>query len=736
MEGNTYRTIVFEKFNNEAPDLKTKLTGASTTERVYGDVANELTVHSFKEFLEKFSPDIYEVPVSRTNIEYRLEKPAGMDIQPLKITEHAYYRMLEQCYEQKGTSGQSNLQFDDKAILEMLMPEAEVQEARNLRKLIKEDFRKIQQAMKTGESAAPYKERLQSSLDKVNRTIRGSIVGMLPLAIEDSERKIQVFDKQLTAADASPDGMVPALTAGRQDFDKNGRITFREIEAPTAEAVPELQQSGPTIAGLLEADYRHEMGDEETYAKKLLISVYAATDSAQGSNALVDISQIKESKREETEKLLEYQTVYKNARASFIDTMSAVVGKLLGIKVLFDHATAKGGMNGYLADGILIANSTITDLTASGVKDSFQRFMKWIGKDQVEKKIWFAVVPNVADQYAAGDGTEEDGGAQREKFDLGGFFSEGGEAPKQEKKPQPSDSPSLMQLRQAIAILGEAKIMTFFSFRGNDKNGFGTITAEYINEHKKWFDGMKGADHASYAYPNFTVVRERTIPLATKEQQQRFQEIGVVDDAMKLHVSAVYIDAAYPAAGLMIASQQKDILRAKGLSVDMTLPCVRVNPATSELKPYLTTKFNRENMLQWSADIVDAIKKDGFGFAFSSDALKVGDKRLENTYVLCANTLAKDDEYRYVPVEHKMLEDYIWCEYQESTQTVSELERLVSRLNREWHSAARHPENVNLMLRNENETIAFEMEEGAKPKIHIKLDKADVYVDNLDVTVE
>lgn len=735
MEGNTYRTIVFERFNNEAPDLASKLTGANISNELNDDIVKELTVHSFKEFLEKFSPDIYEVPVSETEIIYTLEKPVGRDIEPMKITDHSYYRMLEQCYEQKGTSGQSNLHFDDKAILEMLMPEAEIQEARRLRKLIREDLRKIEQAEKTGESSAAYEERLQDSLDRVNRTIRGSIIGMLPLAIDDSERKIQQLDKQLAAADASPDGTVPLLSGGTMEFGDDGRIVFKQIEASTTVETKEEEAPGMTVAGLIEADYESETdGQGKEFIKDLLVSVYAPSVAKASTNALASVEDIQASKDEETQKLLSYQSVYKNARASFIEQMSSIVGKLLGIKVLFDHATVKGGLNGTLMDGILISNSTIAELVHKDVRDGFKRYMEWMGKDQVAKeKIWFAVIPNVQDQWSAQ--SADDAASAKRKFKVGDYVRRGAQqsAP---KKPQKNDGLTFGDLRSAIAILGDAKIMTFFNFQGNEKNGFGTITADYIAEHKEWFRDMKGAGHASYVYPNFTVVRERTIPLATPEQQQRFRAIGVVDDGMKLKVPAVYIDAAYPAAGIMIASQQPDYLRAKGLSVDPTLPCVRVNPADDRVKPYLMTKFNRENPLQWSEEIHRAIEQDGFGFVFSSDSLRIDGKKLENTYVLCANTLAKDKHEHYIPIEHKMIEDYVWCLYNDSNKKASGLQSLVPSLSRAWKTAAHHQENVNLMLRNDDENIAFEMEEGASPKIHIKLGNADVYVDNLKVDID
>jgi len=736
MEGNTYRTIVIEQFKDDedTPNLATKLTGVNNiSPELSDDIAKELTVHSFKEFLDKFLPDIYEVPVSDTEIQYTLTPPKGRGLTPIKITEHAYYRMIEQCYKQKGKSGQSNLQFDDRAILEMLLPEEEIKETRRLRKLLKEDLRKIQEAETTGESSAVYEDRLQESMDKVNRMIHGSsVLRMLPLAIDDSERKIQAYDRQLAAAEASPDGKALPPAGGTLEFDADGRIVFQEIApSETVASLPEASQ-GMTVAGLIESDYESEVGDAgNPYAKQLFLSVYAPKDIQVVRQELVDVREIEDAKQAETQQLHAYQNLYRNARKSFIEQMSAIVSKILGMRVLFDHATVKGGLNGYLSDGILIANCKVRDLLEN---DGFQKYAEYMGRGQVAKnKMWFAVIPNVQDQYSAS--ASANAGAPKRKFNVKDFLH-GGNAAQAKEEAQEDCSATLAELRTAIDILGSAKIMTFFSFHGSNKNGFGTLTAQYISDRKEWFKGMKGADHASYVYPNFTVVRERTVPLATKEQQRRFQAMGFDDDGMKLHVPAVYIDAAYPAAGLMIASQQPDCLRAKGLSVDLTLPCVRVNPATPELRPYLMTKFNRENLLQWNEDVLRAIKVDGFGFVFSSDTLHVDGKRLENTYVLCADTLATDEEGRYIPIEHKMLEDYVWCLYKGSDQTVRGLENMAKEKTREWHTAARHPENVNLMLRNDEESIVFEREEGAAPKIHIKLGKADVYVDNLDVSVE
>jgi len=722
MEGNTYKTILFERFNDDVRDLSYLLEHNDRTDVLNGKIEEDLTVHTFQEFLEKFSPDIYEYFKPDGSAVYTVKKPEGSNLRPMKITDHAYYKMLEQCYEQKGASGKSNLEFDDQSILEMLTPAAEIKEAYRLRKSLSEGYKDYERAKRDGEATRPYVEQLKSDMKKVNRTIKNSVVGMLPLLIDDAERKLKNIDSQLKAIESSADGSVQALPPARTaSLDKDGRVVYLELPA-ASKSQDEEGAAGRPVAALIESNYDRHAGDQANpFVRNMLVSVYAPNEG-DGSTLPMNLEELQEEKDTVEKNLQSYQALYKNAKASFVEELSSVIEKLLGVKVLFDHATVKGGLSGRLADGLIVANCKIGDLLLNA-EEPFREYANWMGKQQREdKKIWFAIIPAVEDAESFDDEDEDD------DDDIFGLP----EAESGKKKEETLTT--VGELKKAISILGDAKIMTFFNLKGNDKNGFNTITADYIDERKRWFLNEPAYDHACYAYPNFTIVRERKIHLATKEQREKLSSLGYPEDVMDIMIPAIYIDAAYPAAGLMIASQQPAFLESKGLPVETGLPCVRVTPADPRLTIALATKFNRENLYQWGDDIRKAITKEGFGFVFSSDALEVDGRELIHTYVLCANTLKKE-KGKYVPIEHKMVEDYMRCIYNGTRKTESELQKKIDELKTKWKDANRHKEMVNLMLPGKDEDIVLKpIGETSNKGISITLDDTEAVIEDLVVT--
>ena len=200
---------------------------------------------------------------------------------------------------------------------------------------------------------------------------------------------------------------------------------------------------------------------------------------------------------------------------------------------------------------------------------------------------------------------------------------------------------------------------------------------------------------------------------------------------MDIVIPAVYIDAAYTAAGIMIASQQPDFLETKGLSVDRKLPCVRVSPGNPDLTVQLATKFNRENLLQWSDELNKAVTQDGgFGFAFSSDALEMAGNDMMHTYVLCANTLKHGENGRYLPLENKMVEDYVRARCKGAGKQEKNIQEIIQHLKSEWTRAKLDDQNVNLVLRTPEENIEFD---ASSKTVKVMLNNTVGIVDGFDV---
>ena len=74
----------------------------------------------------------------------------------------------------------------------------------------------------------------------------------------------------------------------------------------------------------------------------------------------------------------------------------------------------------------------------------------------------------------------------------------------------------------------------------------------------------------------------------------------------------------------------------------------------------MLTKFNRERSIAWSADVIDALSKKRFGFAFDGD--RKYDSRtngfIDNTYILNARTLKQKDG-KYQAIFRTLTKDFI-----------------------------------------------------------------------------
>lgn len=110
--GQTSRTILFERFTKENPDgtaaadLCMLLGGRSARDALLNEVEEKLGVRSFEEFVDKFTPFIYEEiwtnqETGEIQVTYKTEKPEDWDEEknPVALNAQAFYRMIERIYD-------------------------------------------------------------------------------------------------------------------------------------------------------------------------------------------------------------------------------------------------------------------------------------------------------------------------------------------------------------------------------------------------------------------------------------------------------------------------------------------------------------------------------------------------------------------------------------------------------------------------------------------------------------
>lgn len=140
----TGKTIIFEEFNKDEDkmNLVTLLTRDDEEislekfkEALMGK-DSELVVESFEEFVDKFSPVIYETVVKTdetSRFVYELDKPK-YECTEIKLKDHAFYKMIMALIDRKANTDKGNLEFPYDDLKKALSPEAEMEECKKIRR--------------------------------------------------------------------------------------------------------------------------------------------------------------------------------------------------------------------------------------------------------------------------------------------------------------------------------------------------------------------------------------------------------------------------------------------------------------------------------------------------------------------------------------------------------------------------------------------------------------------------
>ena len=753
MAVQTHKTIIFEEFDKaKTENLFTIISNTS------GDKLSEelkkLIVFSFNDFIKKFSPKVYEVcgknPESG-EFEFfyttDLKDYPGASSSEIKIEEQAYYKMLSRLYSEKGTSGLSNLQFKDEEILEILTPKKELEEVRNIRQNFEYNLLRLNEAKASGdrETMRECREKILDCRKKIADYFKTSLNKLLPILIEDTNAKLKSLGKGKISSAGSDVKSLPKSVFGKWYLNPEGKIdvdenwqeknqeqkllTAAESTEKNSSALVEVKNTGlveiknlPTksesnsntvdrqvirnkIAETIMKDYDENAEVPIEEIKSLIVSTFAPLATNQNTKISVELDETKLRERKEN-----FESAYVKSKQSFANAMSKIIESLLGVKTFFDHATVDGGESSEIPGGVIIANCKASRLLT--IEDKFSEFVKTQGKDQGSERIWFAVLPNVLEnppvQENFADDEDDDG--------LGGSLNDIEEI---NSSKSGEDYVSINSAKKFLEIMQGAQITTIFNIKSKKGNTFADLTVKDVEDKMKTFS-TQNYSHAVYAYPNFTLIRDKN-----------FKPFGVDNDA-EITLPGIFIDAAYPAAGLLVASQQQKILDSRKLKYDSETPCVGINFESLPVKRAFPTKFNRESVLRRSEDLIKVLDKNMFGFAFSGDEVHDEGGIWKNSYVHCAGTLCKNEKSgRYKPIRQTLIEDFIALELKLlPSKEKSEVQKKIRKINNEWvekNHLSKFKDIANFILR-DGEEIEL-VEDGNKMQVIIHFQGGDSYVD-------
>ena len=328
------------------------------------------------------------------------------------------------------------------------------------------------------------------------------------------------------------------------------------------------------------------------------------------------------------------ENIYRDARESLAKALCSVAEKFVGVKAFFDQTTNEDGI---FEAGVIVTNCSAARLLKSDVQDKFKAFIIGQGRKQTDDRLWLGILPAVQIGNAVAT------------TDMSGMSREERRAAREQQSKKEENTLTLQTAQTMLNILQDAQIMTCFNTREpqGKEAGFDSVTPQYLKDRKNDFRNMD-FNHAVYAYPNFTIMRERKIKVDPTAE----------DDALRISLPGAYVDAAYVAAGLIAASQEIRYLEKHGFKgkVNPLNVCVHINLEDDEVRSRLVTHFNLAEKQTWG-DVEDEAR--GFGMALCGVPKTIAGTEMVNTYVYSARTLNTNSKGLYRRIDRVRLADFI-----------------------------------------------------------------------------
>lgn len=685
---NTCRTILFEHFSDAdtCTDLARVLDTVSDDGRLTAQTRAELellTVKSFKEFVERFAPPVYEIihepkideagnMIEPPKFEYTLDKARANKFfhTEKRLDKQLYYEMLLRIYGDKGSTRAVDYEFDDSEILKMMTPQAESERLRRLRKTAEDNYARAYFAEQNGENSTSFWNKYDNAMDEVQTVADDKLV-----TIAQRLADIAVLMKPQEQRGGNVCSLPISGVAGYLAYDDNGRLTFK-AQKPV-EVLPASRQlaAGKTqeevkllcaqqIKNDIENDYNDAVPEDRR--DKFALAVLQKT-MAPLATPEIDFPALANEKKS-------FETLYKNAREALAQALCSVAEKFVGVKAFFDQASNNDGI---FEPKLIVTNCTATRLLESDVREKFEKFIIGQGAEQTTERLWLGILPAVRIVDSA------------ISVDMSGLSREERKRLRENQGQAVANNLTLQTAQTMLGILDKAQIMTFFNTRDSKEAGFDSVTQKYLSDRKNDFENMD-FNHAVYAYPNFTIMRERKIKVDPKAD--------VNEGAIRISLPGAYVDAAYVAAGLLAASQQNKYLEEHGFRgrVNMQNVCVHVNLEDDKIRSRIVTRFNLADKQTWGS-VADEAR--GFGMALCGVPKRIDGQDMVNTYVHSARTLKINSKGLYRRIDRVRLADFLDAYMRFNEINGKEIFKTFQRdVVQPWKDEVNKGNNINLVM--------------------------------------
>lgn len=656
----TSKAILFERFATEdvdgkpVPSLAIYLDeGEVESGAFHKKIVENLGVRSFEEFLDKFTPWVYEMiepgeTEDSVEIKYSLEKPKGYDetgMNPTALNSTALYEMVNKLYEQRKNSGVPQLNFDFSDIAKVLSPESQTEKIKQARRKMKfylDEFFSLEE--KT--PGIPSNEKVKAlnmfnnSKAVVQEAYTSGTASLLTLKLGDAGNALLALADSNGKEETAEDGKV---YVGIPDYDADGNLKIRRVEVHDKNKGNQIgMNSEQQLLEILQDDFENAAPEYMQKSPEITNLVL--------SNISTGLARTEHKKEFWLARLESGQQDYKKWMENLANVIAPLIEKFIGVKAFFENATVDGRLDSVL----IVANATVTELVDDEkIRNHLSAFLDILSRE-IKKKIWFAIIPAIA--LKTDDNEQEifpveyiPGGSFRDMLDNKNV-------PKENKNKEQN----LVNARDAKMLLDiceDAGIMTFYNYKAESDTVFGNIKKEIYEKMRDSIVFEKG-NYAVCCLPNFTIIPDDERNVIINKQ---LVERGCQEQLVSIKIPAIYVEASYVAAGMVIGSQQKGMLEKKGFNVDPTLTNIRFDMEGKNVYKKYQSNMCIENDLPVPRDMTEEIMKTRFGFYFS-DKRVLGDSGSDIThcYVRNARTMAKNSETKtYDEINNQLFRDFV-----------------------------------------------------------------------------
>lgn len=630
------RTIVFECFNAERPDLvKQSFRLNSDDPSPLEKINKNLLVHSFEEFKEKFNPVIYEYydkdASGRPVVKYSVTKPTDKKHNSIELCKHEFYLAVRKIAEQKAASSKNNEQIDYSTVYEMLSPQHIYERSKQRKTNVMQFVYNAWEAQENGDpdTAESWLKKAQATLEDVKHEYEGSAIKFLPVAIHEAERLIMNADEKPEKDSEKPDDKSYSYDIV---WDDEGNIKAIEVENPP---VLQMESNNNQILKLVQQGWENTANQlpDNKVPKKLFLQIFSdVKDSSLALNS--------KNKDELVEYKKELSGTYIEELQSFCDSIGHLIQKVASLEQFFIHAADE---NERVESGVVIANCTIKDIFSdSETEKNVKRYLMDSGL-QGKDKIWFAILPAAIDNEGNWKDKTRKKSGNRNIFENG-FPNTSNYADEVEEK-FGIKKICLSDISKMGKFLNECGILSFFNLNACEQTSFKMFNKD-ISAAVDMIEKDFYKESVVLAYPNFSIIPK-------DKRKVVFKDLGE-----ELFTPTIYIDAAYVAAGIVVATQTEKIQKIvnKDKNIKDGLPFVRFDLEDAELGEPFYAHFNPESRNNISSEVAAELRsKKGNLFCFRSDDDE------DNVFVLTARLLNGYPVYYWLTREYYMfLKDRVY----------------------------------------------------------------------------